>query len=84
MLTNKPPKNFAEAGQLLGNPELPKLLEQQLIWLAFDVNATVAFRAIELLLSRPRTDEYDDLDNLSDGELLAMLRAELDGDLIDV
>lgn len=66
------PTTFEEAKKLLGHSELPNMLDQMLIHLAFGDNATVAFRAIELLLLRPRDEPKSDLDDLTDDQLEAL------------
>ena len=74
----KRPKTFDDAKELLGHPELADLLDQMLIYLAFDdKNSTVAFRAIELLLLRPRSEPESDLDDLPTDQL-EELKKELD------
>lgn len=75
-----PPNNFQEAGLLLNSPQLAPMLEQKLIQLAFSsTNSTVAFRAIELLLQRPRQDKTTELDNLTTEQL-----QQLEGELANV
>lgn len=69
----KPPKDFADAGRLIGHPDLPRLLEQKLIELAFSkTNATVSFRAIELLLSMPRAEKDREFDDMETEDLIAL------------
>lgn len=69
------PKTFEEAKELLGHPELPGMLDQMLIFMAFDQNnTTVAFRAIELLLLRPRREPPEPLDDLDDKTLQNLQR----------
>jgi hypothetical protein len=73
------PKTFEEAKELLGHPELHNMLDQMLIFLAFDQkNSTVAFRAIELLLQRPRRESASVFDDLDD-ETLRKIDVELSG-----
>ena len=65
----KVPKTFDEAAEIVGHPELSVMLESKLIQLAFGANATVAFRAVEMLFGMPRNERDNELDVLSDAEL---------------
>ena len=74
LMSNTPPKTFAAAETLIDSPELHPMLRQKLIYIAFTGADTVAFRAIELLLSQPRPEGHDELEAEDTPQLLNLLQ----------
>lgn len=71
------PNGLTEARALLGSPELERMLQSQLVLIAFSDNASAAIRAIEMLVNMPREVDDSALAGVDTAMLeLALRRAE--------